>query len=63
MPMKVTRLTRDMLTLNRMKVNTAKLKPDAIREGAELVRRLTGAKQPSDQDVVDWAAFKAAKGV
>jgi RNA polymerase-interacting CarD/CdnL/TRCF family regulator len=61
--MKVTRLTRDMLTLNRMKVNTAKLKPDAIREGAELVRRLTGAKQPSDQDVVDWAAFKAAKGV
>jgi hypothetical protein len=61
MPMKVTRLTRDMLTLNRMKVNTAKLKPDAIREGAELVRRLTGAAaQPSDQAIVDWVTMTSA---
>lgn len=45
MPFRATRLMHDALTLNRAKINTARLRPDQVKVGAALLRRLMVATE------------------
>ena len=61
MPFKATRLQHDQLTLNRARINTARLKPDQVREGAAILRKLilSGAVADTAPDnTAAWAAWR-----
>jgi hypothetical protein len=66
MPFKASRLQRDGFLLNRAKVDVRRLKPDDVRIGAELLRRLISIPEASKHRGVAmeaWQEFRTAKGV
>lgn len=60
MAFKVTKLERDQLTLNRVGISAAKLRPDEVREAAELVR---GVMALHADAVEALKTFREEKGV
>jgi hypothetical protein len=61
MAFKATGLMRDAYLLKRAKVDVARLKPEQVRHGATLLRRITLAENDGaehDQALVDWKAFR-----
>jgi hypothetical protein len=66
MPFRASRLQRDGYLLRRARVDAARLKPDDVRIGAELLRQLIAipeAGKHRDAAIEEWQAFKEAKGV
>jgi hypothetical protein len=61
MPFKASRLQHDQLTLNRAKINTARLKPEQVREGAAILRKLisSGAvANTASEDAAAWSEWR-----
>jgi hypothetical protein len=61
MVFRASRLQRDGYLLRRAKVDVARLKPEQIKHGAGLLRRITLAMDDGDehdQAIVDWQAFR-----
>jgi hypothetical protein len=66
MVFRATALARDAYLLKRARIDVAKLRPEQVRQGATLLRKITLASDDGDeldQAIVDWQAFKTAKGV
>jgi hypothetical protein len=65
MAFKATRLQADLRTLNRAKINTARLKPDQVREGALLLRRLIlgGTPATDPENAAAWSQWRERVGV
>jgi hypothetical protein len=62
MVFKATRLMHDQLTLKRAKVNTARLRPDQVKIGAALLRRLMAANERDrSQATAAWNDWRRAK--